>query len=106
MKNFIKKKVVKGIFAFGILLALTGTMSVNVKASTPPFSAYVYGEVADDGVRLRKTPASGGTVLELMYRGETVWIDLSTSEVNGFKHVQRDKTGTVGYTSSNLIIIY
>lgn len=105
MIKLIKKTITKGMLLCGMVVALSSTVAVNAKASTPPFSSYVYGEVADDGVRLRRTPVNG-TILELMYRGEAVWVDLSTSEVSGFLHVQRDSTGTVGYAASNLIIIY
>lgn len=104
VKN-LKKIVTKGTLLFGLIVTLGSTFAVKAEASTPPFSKYVYGEVADNGVRLRKTPGDG-TVLELMYKDEVVWVDLSTSEVNGYRHVQRDATGTVGYAASNLIIIY
>lgn len=89
----------------GIVVTLGGSVAINAKASNPPFSAYVYGEVADNGVRLRKALVNG-KVLELMNKDEVVWVDLSTSEDRGFWHLQRDKSGMVGYAASNLIIIY
>lgn len=105
MGKVLKKVITKSLLLFSMVVILGSSVALNIKASTPPFSAYVYGEVADNGVRLRQSPVNGA-VLELMYKNEVVWVDLSTSQISGFLHLQRDKTGTVGYASSNLIIIY
>lgn len=105
MGKLLKKVIKKSVLLLGIVVTLGSSIAINAKASTPPFSAYVYGEVADKGVRLRKAPVDG-TVLESMGKDEVVWVDLSTKEDRGFLHLQRDKTGTVGHAASNLIIIY
>lgn len=35
------------------------------------------GEIINNGVRLRKSPSTSATILELMYDGELIWIDWS-----------------------------
>lgn len=61
------------------------------------------GMVVGDGVRLRAEPNTTSTVLELMYWGEYVLIDTANSTMT-FSHVQRVKTGTYGYVSSQYIV--
>ena len=60
-----------------------------------------YGDVTGNGVNLRKSASFNGTVLELMYKGEVVYINYSKSSgyVNGYRwlYVKRAKTGTIGY---------
>ncbi len=60
------------------------------------------GVVSGDGVRLRSTPSSSGTILEKMYNGEYVTI---MGESNGWYNLQRMKTGTVGWASKDYIRI-
>lgn len=67
------------------------------------------GEVDGDGVRLRAKASSTATVLELMYDGESVAIDLGNSvNKNGklWYYLKRIKTGTWGYANSDYIIYY
>ena len=62
------------------------------------------GTIVEDGVRLRKGPSTSATILELMYVGELVYIDLSTSaSVSGWYYVQRGKTGTWGWAKADYI---
>lgn len=62
------------------------------------------GDVMEDGVRLRKGPSTSATILELMYFGETVYIDLTTSaSVPGWYYLQRSKTGTWGWAKAEYI---
>ncbi len=69
------------------------------------YAAGVPGEVTGDGVKLRRTASSTGTVLELMYYGETVYIDPSKSKTNWY-YLTRAKTGTKGYASTKYIWRY
>lgn len=62
------------------------------------------GDVMEDGVRLRKGPSTSATILELMYFGEAVYIDITTSaSVSGWYYVQRAKTGTWGWAKADYI---
>lgn len=62
------------------------------------------GDVVQDGVRLRKGPSTSATILELMYVGEMVYIDVATSSsVSGWYYVQRAKTGTWGWAKADYI---
>ena len=38
------------------------------------------GEIINNGVRLRKSPSTSATILELMYDGELIWIGIVYSE--------------------------
>ena len=62
------------------------------------------GAVTGDGVRLRANPHTNATILELMYWGESVQIDLNNSTMT-FYYVKRNKTGTVGYVSRDYVSI-
>ena len=56
--------------------------------------------VLADGVRLRDWPSSNGTILELMYRGESV---LVINLGNTWSKVKRIQTGTYGYCKTQYI---
>ena len=61
--------------------------------------------VVEDGVRLRQGPSTSAPVLELMYCGETVLIDRTTSsKVPGWYYLKRLSTGTWGWASSDYIM--
>lgn len=62
------------------------------------------GMVTGDGVRLRANPNTNAAILELMYWGESVQIDLSNSTMT-FYYVKRNKTGTAGYVSRDYVSI-
>lgn len=67
------------------------------------------GQVIENGVRLRNKPSTTtGTILELMYKGEAIYIDLttSTSVSGGWYYLKRLKTGTWGWASSKCIYSY
>lgn len=63
------------------------------------------GTVIEEGVRLRSGPSTSYPVVELMYYGEKVIIDRTTSaQVSGWYYVKRLKTGTWGWASSSYIM--
>ncbi len=66
------------------------------------------GEVMDNGVRLRKEPSTSATILELMYKGEAVHINItiSTSGPSGWYYLKRLKTGTWGWAKADFIYYY
>ena len=79
-------------------------------ATVVPASDYMIGDVVGDGVRLRSGPSTSSAILELMYFGEEVYVDLSRSKVDGFfttwYYVQRkDTTKTWGYADVNYIYL-
>lgn len=67
-----------------------------------PLAAYAaftqYGIVNGDGVRLRKAPVDG-TILELMYKGESIIMDPGVIDHDhaAWVYVKREKTGTIGW---------
>lgn len=61
------------------------------------------GTVLGDGVRLRSNASEKGKVLELMYKGERVWIDQSYNNEDGWFRVTRIKTGRTGYVHPDYI---
>lgn len=62
------------------------------------------GTVTADGVNLRKELNTSSTILEKMYWGEQVIIDLDNSTMT-FYAIKRVKTGTRGYASKDYIQI-
>ncbi|MDE7203712.1 MAG: SH3 domain-containing protein [Lachnospiraceae bacterium] len=73
----------------------------------PAASTYSFteeGGVTTNGLNLRKEPNINSTILEKMYFGELVRIDLDNSTMT-FYYVERDKTGTKGYASREYIQI-
>lgn len=115
MRNW--KKYILGIVSMFLLFFMSGNsmvyaaetsgkdnvMSVSGKIVMPR-SFTENGVVEGDGVRLRANPNTNATVLELMYWGESVQIDLSNSTMT-FYYVKRNKTGTVGYVSRDYVSI-
>lgn len=65
------------------------------------------GTVKGDGVRLRKTASTSGTILELMYDGEPLQVTLSKTKTdskgNIWYYCKRIKTGTKGYVSASYV---
>ncbi len=61
--------------------------------------------VTGDGVRLRKSPSKSATILELMYKGESVLINYTKSGKGKgvWYYVKRMKTGTWGWVSTKYI---
>ena len=67
------------------------------------------GEVDGNGVRLREKASAPATVLELMYNGESVYVNRSKSVIKGntlWYYLKRIKTGTWGYADSDFITYY
>lgn len=80
------------------------TIEIPVEESNSLSRAVTFpcmGDVTGNGVNLRKTASFSGTILELMYKGETVYINYAKSSkyYNGYRwlYIKRAKTGTVGY---------
>lgn len=67
---------------------------------------YPNAVVTGDGVRLRNSPSSSGTVLEVMYSGEYVYVDYSMTATYGngqWCYVKRASTSTYGWVSAQYI---
>lgn len=92
----IKRSLVKSACVLAFILSI----SMGVQAASFSYK----GTVTGNGVRLRSVPDSG-TVLELMYQGETVHVDkeLTMESSSGSYYLKRDKTGTVGYADNHYI---
>lgn len=100
-------KKVKLFSALACLAVVAGTYFVPVSAASVSTASNfnIEATVNADGVRLRSIPATGA-ILELMYKGETVLIDsvdLSDQIGNGWMHVQRVQTGTIGYCDAHYV---
>lgn len=71
---------------------------------------FVGGIVAGNGIALRTGPAVGNTILERMYNKEKVKVNLTKSNKecpNGrWYYLQRTKTGTWGWASTEYIYAY
>lgn len=80
---------------------VTGLVEGVVKA---PIMTRGLGALVEDGVRLRKGPSTSAPILELMYVGEKVYIDNTTSSaVSGWYYLQRVNTGTWGWAKADYI---
>lgn len=91
MKRKINMK--KGLAGVALSLVLVATAGMGAHAATFAYP----GTVTADGVRLRQVPDTG-TILELMYSGERVYVDKEMTEASGAAYyLKRAKTGTVGY---------
>lgn len=90
-----------GVVEMLAVVTADGTLS---QSPLPVYSTNVTksGHVVADGVKLRKTASSSGTVLELMYYGEVVKVDIGKSTTNWY-YLTRSKTGTKGYASKDYI---
>lgn len=96
LKKQNSKKKMMGMALSAVLLVAT---SVGAYAATFSYP----GTVTGDGVRLRDNP-DYGTILELMYRGESVHVDKEmTWESGAAYYLKRDKTGTIGYADFHYI---
>lgn len=88
-------KCVAGVVFSAAVFAVT-TIGAHAASFSYP------GTVLGDGVRLRKYP-DYGTILELMYSGETVHVDKEITWESGGYYLKRDKTGTVGFADFHYI---
>ncbi len=83
---------------------VTVVIMPEVLRLTTVSAAYNSGTVVDNGVRLRATASTSGTVKELMYYGETVLVNaMTTNEGLWWFYVQRVKTGTNGWACADYI---
>lgn len=95
----------KNVMTLVCATLLLGTVIVPVKAASLASNFSISSTVNDDGVRLRKEPGDGA-ILELMYKNERVLIDsenLSDQIGDGWMHLQRVKTGTIGYCDAHYV---
>lgn len=89
----------KGMAGVMLSVAMFATTVVGVHAASFSYP----GTVTTDGLRLRKYPDTG-TILELMYKGESVHVDKEmTIESGAAYYLKRDKTGTVGYADFHYV---
>jgi hypothetical protein len=81
----------------------------NVKSNDVSFVqalSSANANIVGDGVRLRTSPSTGGSILELMYNNEEISVDFVTSwsQSNGtWFYVKRMSTGTWGWVSRDYI---
>lgn len=104
--NMKFKKASKIIVRVVLVSMLSLTLSVPVYAAgtVSARATIVNGTVNSDGVRLRKEGWTGGTILELMYKGESVKY---YPQVYGtdpeYNYIQRSKTNTYGFVDHHYI---
>ncbi len=117
MKKIIKKvicicAVVVGVSTVAPVTAFAQTDATTQQDASNSTRAVIVvpnAEVTGDGVRLRKTPSTTGTILKLMYYGETVNVNLSKTTTSGgikWYYVIRVKDGTCGWVSSQYIELW
>lgn len=113
MKNKMKKIICICVAVVGISVftpvCTAHAQAGDVNTSVGSMSARIIADatVIADGVRLRKTASTSGTILELMYAGERVrvdWLKTNTSGKSGWLYVFRTRTGTSGWVSSQYIL--
>lgn len=84
-----------------------GTMATILMTPLATYAAFTQNAIINgDGVRLRKTPVNG-TVLELMYKGESIIIDNDANYGPGYAawiFVKREKTGTTGWMEDSYYV--
>ncbi len=99
-KNAIINKMTA--IVLGVLM-LSNVAVMGVHAAFPNDS-FTLATVTGDGVALRSAPSTSSTRLELMYKNETVHLDINNNNVNGWSRVRRiETTRTVGYAVSRYI---
>lgn len=86
-----------------LVLIMVATILMTPLATYAAFTQLA--KINGDGVRLRRTPVDG-TILELMYRDELIWIDCDTyyPENAAWIYVKRIKTGTTGWMEDSYYV--
>lgn len=85
------------------VLVLSNVAVMGAHAAFPDDS-FTLATVTGDGVALRSAPNTSSTRLELMYKTETVHLDINYDNINGWSRVRRiETTRTVGYAASRYI---
>lgn len=103
VKANIKKSIFGKVTAIALgLLVFSNAAIMGVQAAFPNDSYYT-SYITGDGVALRKGPGTSSTRLELMYRNESVRVNINYDNINGWSNVKRAQTGSVGYTASQYI---
>ena len=117
MKKIIKKAIcicaiVVGVSTVAPVTAFAQT-DVTTEGDTSNSARAILtqpnAEVTADGVRLRKTPSTTGTIVELMYTGETVYVETAKTTTSGgirWFYVTRIMDGTCGWVSSQYIELW
>jgi len=99
LKRFKKKNLVNAF----VLIVVASILMTPLAA----FAAFTQHAIINgDGVRLRKTPVDG-TIMELMYRGESIIIDNDVDYGPGYGawiYVKREKTGTTGWMEDSFYV--
>ena len=117
MKKIIKKAICICAIVVGVSTVAPVTAFAQTDATTEgdtsnlarAIIAQPNAEVTADGVRLRKTPSATGTIVELMYTGETVCVDITKTTTSGgirWYYVTRIMDGTCGWVSSQYIELW
>lgn len=94
-KKTMIRRLKKNIFSVFTLIITTVILMVPLTT----YAAFTQSAViGGNGVRLRKSPVNG-TILELMYDGESILIDDEVYDPNysAWIYVKRIKTGTKGW---------
>jgi hypothetical protein len=80
---------------------------IDIQYST---ASYIGGVVVGNGIALRTGPGASNTILERMYNKEKVKVNLTKSNrecpSGRWYYLQRTKTGTWGWASTEYINIY
>ncbi|MFI3212888.1 MAG: hypothetical protein R3Y24_06050 [Eubacteriales bacterium] len=97
------KKMLSGVAISLAMVAIFSSMEPCIEVSASSISS-VTGYVNGDGVRLRNEGWSGGTILELMYDGESVdyYLQIFGSDPE-YNYMKRHATGTYGYVDHHYI---
>lgn len=103
VKTNLRKSIFGKVTAIALGALIFSNMAIMGVQAAFPNDSYTYSWITGDGVALRKGPSTSTTRLELMYRDEWVLVDVNYDNINGWSHVQREKTGSLGYTSSQYI---
>ena len=117
MKKIIKKVICICALAVGVSTMVPVTTFAQTDATTQQDASnstravivVPNAEVTGDGVRLRNAPSTTGTILKLMYYGETVNVNLSKTTTSGgikWYYVTRTMDGTSGWVSSKYIELW
>ena len=117
MKKIIKKAICICAVVVGVSTVAPVTAFAQTDATTEgdasnsvrAIIAQPNGEVTADGVRLRKTPSTTATIVELMYTGETVYVETAKTTTSGgirWYYVTRIMDGTCGWVSSQYIDLW
>lgn len=103
-KTRCKNAIISKMAAIVLGVLVFSNVAVMGAQAAFPEDSFTLAIVTGDGVALRSAPSTSSTRLELMYKDETVHVDINYNDVNGWSRVRRiEKTRTVGYAASRYI---